>query len=48
MTSDFKSNSCFSGMLEYPGFADVGEMGSDAAVMPWFLLVMLLHLPLAL
>ena len=48
MTSDFKSKSCFSGVLGYPGLAIVGELGSDAAIMPWFLLVMFLPLPLAI
>jgi hypothetical protein len=28
---NFKSESSFSGVLEYPGFAVVGEMGSDDA-----------------
>jgi hypothetical protein len=27
--SDFRSESCFSGVLGYPGFAMVGELGSD-------------------
>ena len=44
---DFKSESCFSGLLGYPGLAIVGELGSDVAKKPWFLLVRLLCLPLA-
>ena len=48
MTSDFKSKSCFSGVLGYPGLAAVGEFGSDAAILPWFVLVMFLHLPFAI
>ena len=35
-------------MLGYPGLASVGELGSDAAIMPWFLLVTFLRLPLAI
>jgi hypothetical protein len=31
MTWDFRSESCFSGVLEYPEFAVVGELGSDNA-----------------
>jgi hypothetical protein len=31
MKSDFRSESCFSGVLVYPGLAMVGEMGSDDA-----------------
>ena len=48
MTSDFKSKSCFSGVLAYPGLADVGEFGSDAAILPRFLLVAFLRLPFAI
>ena len=45
MTSEFKSKSCFSGLLGYPGLAFVGEFGSDAAILPRFLLVAYFHLP---
>ena len=31
MRYDFKSESCFSGVLGYPGLAVVGELGSDDA-----------------
>ena len=34
--------------MDYPGFAVVGELGSDGVMLPWFLLVMILHLPLAI
>jgi hypothetical protein len=29
MRSNFKSESCFSGVILYPGLAMVGELGSD-------------------
>jgi hypothetical protein len=29
MRSDFRSDSCFSGVMVYPGLAMVGELGSD-------------------
>ena len=48
MTSDFKSKSCFSGVLGHPGLAIVGELGSDAAILPRFLLVTFLHLTFAI
>jgi hypothetical protein len=32
----------------YPGFAVMGELGSDVAKPNWFLLLMLLCLPLAI
>ena len=48
MGCDYKSRSCFSGVLGYPGLAVVGELGSDGAMLPWFLLVMFLHLPFAI
>jgi hypothetical protein len=35
----------FFGMLEHPGLAVVGEMGSDDAKSPWFLLLIFLCLP---
>ena len=44
MRCDFKFSSCFSGVLGYPGLAVVGELGSDGAILPWFLLVIFLHL----
>ena len=34
MKYDFKSSSCFSGVLGYPGLAVVGELGSDGAMLP--------------
>jgi hypothetical protein len=46
MRCDFKSESCFSSVLGFPGFAVVRELGSDDAKWPWFLLLMSLHLPL--
>jgi hypothetical protein len=39
----FKFKSCFSGMLGYPGLAEVGVLGSDDG--EWFLLVRFLRLP---
>jgi hypothetical protein len=45
MQYDFKSASCFSGVLGYPGFVIVGVLGSDDAQCSWFLLVRVLHLP---
>ena len=48
MTSDFKSKSCFSGVLAYPGLAGVGELGSEAAMLPRFLFVTSLYLPFAI
>ena len=45
---DFKSKSCFSGVLRYPGHAVVGEFDLDGAMLPWFLLVIFLHLPFAI
>jgi hypothetical protein len=41
MRWDFRSDSCFSGVLGYPGFAVVGKLGSDGAKWHWFLLLML-------
>ena len=43
---DFKSKSCFSGVLGYPGLAMVGELGSDDSKQPSFLLLIFLPLPL--
>ena len=45
---DFKFISCFSGVLGYPGLAVVGQLGSNGAMLPWFLLAMLLCLPFAI
>jgi hypothetical protein len=42
----FKTKSCFSGVLGHPGFAVVGELGSDGAKQPWFLFLMFLFLSL--
>ena len=36
MRYDFKSESCFSGVLGYPGLAVVGVLGSDDAEWSWF------------
>ena len=48
MRYDFKSESCFSGMLGYPGLAVVCVLGSDDAQCFWFLLVRFLRLPFAI
>ena len=48
MRYDFKSESCFSGVLGYPGLAVVGELGSDDAHVFWLLLLMVLCLSLAI
>jgi hypothetical protein len=48
MRYDFKTESCFSGVLDYPGLAVVGVLGSDDAESPWFLLVRFLYLPFAI
>ena len=45
MRYDFKSTSCFSGVLGYPGLVVVGVLGSDDAQCSWFLLVKFLRLP---
>jgi hypothetical protein len=45
MRYDFKSESCFSGVLGYPVLAVVGVLGSDDAEWSWFLLVSFLLLP---
>jgi hypothetical protein len=44
MRSDFKSESCFSGVLSYPELAVVGVLGSDDDEWSWFLLVIFLCL----
>jgi hypothetical protein len=38
MRYDFKSESCFSGVLGYPGMSEVGLLGSDDGEWCWFLL----------
>ena len=48
MRCHFKSVSCFSGVLGYPGLAVVGEMDADDAKQTWFLSLMFLPLPLSL
>jgi len=48
MSCEFKPKSCFSCVLGYPGLALVGELGSDDAKWPWFLLLRFLPLPLAI
>ena len=40
---DFRSESCFSGMLGHPGLGVVGELGSH--VVKYFMLLIVLHLP---
>ena len=45
MRYDFKSESCFSGVLGYPGLVVVGVLDSDDAQCSWFLLVRFLCLP---
>lgn len=46
MRCGFKSESCFSAVLGYPGLAVVEELDSEDAKWPWFLLLRFLHLPL--
>jgi hypothetical protein len=41
----FKFGSSFLGVLEYPGLAEVGVLGSDDGEWSWFLLVKFLCLP---
>ena len=48
MRYDFRSESCFLGVLGYPGLAVVGVLGSDDAQWSWFLLVRFFPLPFAL
>jgi hypothetical protein len=43
-----KSESCFLGVLGYPGLAVVGVLVSDDADWSWFLLVGFLRLPFAI
>jgi hypothetical protein len=44
MERQFRSESCFIGVLGYPGIALVDEVGSDFAKSIWFLLLMFLCL----
>jgi hypothetical protein len=48
MRDDFESESCFLGVLGYPGLAEVGVLDSDDGEQSWFLLVRFLHLPFAI
>ena len=48
MRDDFESESCFLGVLGYPGLAEVGVLSSDDGEWSWFLLVRFLHLPFAI
>jgi hypothetical protein len=48
MRYEFKSASCFSGVLGYPGLVVVGVLGSDDAQWSWFLLVRFICLPFAI
>jgi hypothetical protein len=45
---EFKSKSCFSGVLGYPGLAMLRELGYDDSKKSWFLLVRFLCLPLTI
>ena len=45
MKYDFKSESCFSDVLGYPGLSVLGVLGSDDSEWSWFLLVGFLGLP---
>jgi hypothetical protein len=44
----FKSESCFLGVLGYPGLAEVGVLGSNDGQWSWFLLIRFLCLPFAI
>lgn len=48
MRWDFRSESCFSGVLAYPGFAVLGELGFNVAMLHRLLLLILLSLSLAI
>ena len=48
MKYDFKSESCFSDVLGYPGLSVLGVLGSDDSEWSWFLLVMILGLTFAI
>jgi hypothetical protein len=43
--SDFRSMSCFSGVLVYPWLVKMGEFHSHDTTQPWFLLFLSLCLP---
>jgi hypothetical protein len=45
---DFNSEPCISGVLGYPGLAEVGVLGSDDVESSCFLLVSFLRLPFAI
>jgi hypothetical protein len=47
MRYGLKSESCFLGVLGYPGFAEVAVLGSDDGESSWFVLVRFLCLPFA-
>ena len=44
----FRSESCFSGVLGYPGLAVVQELGSGGADLYWLLPFLFLYLPLVI
>jgi hypothetical protein len=48
MRYDLKPESCFLGVLGYPGLAEVGVLGSDDGEWSWFLLVRFLSLPISI
>lgn len=48
MRWDLRSQSCSSGVLDYPLLAVLGELGSNGAILHWLLLIMFLHLPFAI
>ena len=48
LVEDFKKESCFSGVLGYPGLPVMGELVFDDGEWSWFLLVRFLHLPFAI
>jgi hypothetical protein len=48
MRWDFRSESCFSGVLGYPGLAVVGELGSNGTKQHWLLLLIFLYSPSAI
>ena len=48
MRYDFRTDSLFSGVLVYSRLAVMGELGSDAVHVFWFLLLMILHLSFAI
>jgi hypothetical protein len=48
MRYHFDSESCFLGVLGYPGLAELGVLVSDEGEHSWFLLVRYLYLPFAI